>query len=81
MPVEEDVQSADDLNPLWPLGSDPIGQGDDHIRIIKQLLKDGQLGSISEVITLILKNAAEELLNSRVTGAQAVVESWAKVIG
>ena len=32
------LESADDfteLNPAWPLGSDPKSQGDDHLRLIK----------------------------------------------
>lgn len=28
----------EDLNTLWPLGSDPFSQGDDHLRLIKTVL-------------------------------------------
>lgn len=31
----ETVNNIPDLNPLWPLGSDPKAQGDDHMRNIK----------------------------------------------
>lgn len=36
-----------DLNANWPLGSDPKAQGDDHIRLIKKILKADVL-SLSE---------------------------------
>jgi len=28
-----------DLNPAWPLGSDDVSQGDDHLRLIKECLQ------------------------------------------
>lgn len=33
-----------DLNSNWPLGSDPKAQGDDHIRLIKRVLKNDVYG-------------------------------------
>lgn len=44
----ESGTSISDLNPNWPLGTDPKSQGDDHIRLIKQVLQDslanGEIG-------------------------------------
>lgn len=37
MPLEN-ATNIGELNPLWPLGTDPKGQGDDHIRMIKRTL-------------------------------------------
>lgn len=37
MPLEN-ATTINELNPSYPAGSDPIGQGDDHIRMIKQTL-------------------------------------------
>lgn len=39
MPLESGDTIAD-LNPLWPLGSDPKSQGDDHLRLIKTVLQN-----------------------------------------
>lgn len=36
----ENAQTIPELNPLFPLGSDPVGQGDDHIRSVKKVLTD-----------------------------------------
>ncbi len=38
MPLETGNKISD-LNSLWPLGSDPKSQGDDHIRLIKSILQ------------------------------------------
>lgn len=38
MPLEAGTKISD-LNPAWPLGSDPKAQGDDHIRLIKSILQ------------------------------------------
>ncbi len=38
MPIETGTKISD-LNPLWPLGSDPKAQGDDHLRLIKAILQ------------------------------------------
>ncbi len=38
MPLETGNKISD-LNPLWPLGSDPKAQGDDHLRLIKSILQ------------------------------------------
>lgn len=36
----ENAQYIDGLNPLYPLINDPISEGDDHIRVIKQVLQN-----------------------------------------
>lgn len=38
MPVES-ASTIADLNALWPLGSDPVKEGDDHLRLIKEVLQ------------------------------------------
>ena len=38
MPIEAATTIAT-LNPLWPLGTDPKSQGDDHIRLTKNVLQ------------------------------------------
>ena len=37
-----------DLNPLWPLGTDAVSQGDDHVRLIKSLLQSVVTQAIAE---------------------------------
>jgi hypothetical protein len=49
MPVET-ATNINALNPLWPLGTDPRSEGDDHLRMIKTVLQaaisdDGTTGS------------------------------------
>ncbi len=34
-----------DLNASWPLGSDPVSQGDDHIKLIKSVLQSALPGN------------------------------------
>jgi len=43
-----------ELNPLWPLGSDPKSQGDDHLRLIKSVVQNdavvrGDIGAVEIV--------------------------------
>lgn len=38
MPLEN-AQLVSELNPLFPLGSDPVGEGDNHIRQLKSVLQ------------------------------------------
>lgn len=38
MPVEV-AKLVDDFNKLWPRGTDPVSKADDHIRMIKEVLK------------------------------------------
>ena len=37
MPIEN-AQNISELNVNWPLGADPVSQGDDHLRMIKDVL-------------------------------------------
>ena len=39
----ETADTIAELNPLWPLGTDPKSEGDDHIRLIKQVMQDDAL--------------------------------------
>lgn len=39
MPIESSVNSIFDLNALWPTAADPKSDGDDHLRMIKSILK------------------------------------------
>lgn len=39
MPLESNVNTLDDLNESWPVGTDPKSQGDDHIRNVKKAAK------------------------------------------
>lgn len=54
MPVESGL-TIKDLDPSWPLSGDPTYQGDDHIRLLKAILKsqfpgDDGLGLASPVV-------------------------------
>ena len=40
----ENGDKISDLNPLWPLGTDPVSQGDDQIRLIKNVMVNDALG-------------------------------------
>ena len=51
MPLESGSKLTE-LNPLWPLGSDPKSEGDDHIRLVKRALSAiYPIGSIIENTT------------------------------
>lgn len=39
MPLESNATSFADLNALWPTPGDPKQRGDDHLRLVKTLLK------------------------------------------
>lgn len=43
MPLEAG-NFIDDLNADWPLGTDPVAEGDDHLRLIKRCLKGNVSG-------------------------------------
>lgn len=49
MPIET-AQFIDTLQPDWPLGTDPESGGDDHLRMIKQVLKN-QFPNLNAAIT------------------------------
>ena len=36
----EAANFIDGLDQTWPLGLDPVNKGDDHIRLVKKILKD-----------------------------------------
>ena len=42
MPLETG-EKIEDLNPLWPLGTDVKSEGDDHLRLIKDVLQKDAL--------------------------------------
>ncbi len=73
MPLETGNTVAD-LNELWPLGSDPKSQGDDHLRLIKDVLKwtfdslDDQ--QLQEILSDYVAKAGDTM-----TGALNVVHS------
>ena len=48
-----------DLDEDWPLANDPVGQGDDHLRIIKKILKSQFPGSGGGFSKPILANEDE----------------------
>lgn len=39
MPIEGQVNNIGDLNPAYPQADDPVSQGDNHVRLIKEALK------------------------------------------
>ena len=39
----ETADTIAELDPLWPLGTDPKSQGDDHIRLLKRVLQEDAL--------------------------------------
>ena len=50
MALENPIVNVNDLNPLWPDGSEPKNQGDDHIRNVKKAIKQlvaGYTGALS----------------------------------
>lgn len=56
MPLETGTK-IEDLNPLWPLGSDPVSEGDDHTRLIKSVLQNDALVEADvEQVSVILDN-------------------------
>ena len=60
MPLEASFDNLDDLNPDWPLGTDPLAEGDDHIRGVKKAVTANILGS--DTVTRLLSNAIATLL-------------------
>ncbi len=48
MPLEPSFGNIDDLNPDWPLGTDPLAEGDDHIRGIKLSLQGNVTGDAAQ---------------------------------
>jgi len=63
MPVEQ-PQFIDTLTPEWPLGTDPRSDGDNHIRLIKQVLKNTLPGANAAI------TGSPPQLNNLTTGVQ-----------
>lgn len=53
----ETVNKIADLNPLWPLGTDPKSQGDDHIRNIKKALQASDGGALTGIVVTVVTAA------------------------
>lgn len=81
-----------ELNPAWPLGSDPTSQGDDHLRMIKAVLQndavakdyaDGRfLRLTGGTLTGALKvETAGQMLYLRNTEGAAAVTGWRWDVG
>ena len=49
----ESVTKISDLNELWPLGTDPRSEGDDHIRNIKKALKASDGGAVTNIVVSV----------------------------
>lgn len=58
MPLEN-ANSIAELNEDWPLGTDPMGQGDNHIRLLKKLLKKDVAVNAASHLTLAQAQAAD----------------------
>lgn len=58
MPLEN-ANSIAELNENWPLGTDPMGQGDDHIRLMKRLLKKDVAINAASQLTLAQAQASD----------------------
>ena len=59
----------DDLNSDWPLGTDPVAEGDDHLRLIKRCLQGNVAGDATSTTLLA---AAASILAAQATGSQTV---------
>ena len=62
MPLEPSFGNIDDLNPDWPLGTDPLAEGDDHIRGIKLSLQGNVTGDATQ--TRLLTDALVALITT-----------------
>jgi hypothetical protein len=81
MPVEA-AANIDALNPLWPLGTDTKGQGDDHLRMLKTVL---QAAISDDGTTVALKREAvrfsrRSIFTASTTAFQFLADTkWAEV--
>jgi len=66
MPLETSETIAG-LNPLWPLGSDPKSQGDDHLRLIKAVLQADALTAKDQPPMIVLDCGHQYVLENRET--------------
>lgn len=60
MPTESGTTIAE-LDQLWPLGGDPILEGDNHLRLIKDVLKKQFPGEAGEGLALAISATEAEL--------------------
>ena len=60
MPLESNVNNLDDLNELWPLGTDPKSEGDDHLRNVKVAAKASDTDRKGEIDALDARVASAE---------------------
>jgi len=63
MPLETSETIAG-LNPLWPLGSDPKSQGDDHLRLIKAVLQADALTVADQPPMIVLDSGHQYVLQN-----------------
>lgn len=68
MPLET-AEYFDTLQPDWPLGTDPENQGDDHIRMIKQVIQN-TFPALNGAVT-----GAPEQLNDLTSGVKYIATS------
>jgi hypothetical protein len=61
MPLESGTVISN-LDSTWPLTSDPVGQGDDHIKLLKSVLKSQFPGSGGQGFSKVI-NATEDEIN------------------
>lgn len=60
MPLETGVNDLDDLNPSWPIGTDPKSEGDDHIRNVKLAAINSNTARVDEITALDARVTANE---------------------
>ena len=72
MPLENNPQVPDDLDAAWPTGSDDIGQGDNHIRNVKQVIKNLDIEVRAD---LALPDGATKVGTSRTGNPDAIVST------
>ena len=60
MPLEAGT-TIEQLDSLWPLGGDPLLQGDDHIRLIKSILKAQFPGALGQGFNIAITATEAEL--------------------
>ena len=74
MPIENPLATTiDELNPAWPTGSDPVSQGDDHIRQIKQALLNSFPGLTTQFTSgTILGGTGDFTVNKATAGGYEI---------
>lgn len=64
-----------DLNDLWPLGTDQKAQGDDHIRLIKKVIKNTFVGLDDKTLAVILEDYLNRLNGGTLEAPVTMLES------